>query len=252
MILFLRTIPFLVLLASSVAFWLLFWQRELWGVVLTAIAALILMAFLAKPRLRVVEFWAFFGLPTLFFLSSLATVFYLQSASAAMLLATAVGIILFVFLERVFFYVHAPALHRAYALEYLSVLMALLTIFFLSVALLGLRLFVLTPSVYLVCAFALLSFALSYLALWASKFEIQSVRLFSFAFALLLAQGFLVVLFLPTEFYTGGAFLALAFYLLFGLSRAHLLHKLDTRVRRRYVVLSICLFVLLSATARWV
>jgi ABC-type multidrug transport system permease subunit len=91
-----------------------------------------------------------------------------------------------------------------------------------------------------------------YGTLWASHVDSVKARPYALSAAILITELFAVISFLPTGFYTNAAFLALSVYVLLGLSREDVLHKLSKEVLRRYVILFCVLTLAIALTSQWI
>lgn len=235
---------FLLLLVSSFHPYLL--------VVLTGALVALLLARLLQWHIRTFQFWHLMGTPLLFLLSSFGPFFLLESLISKATLAVCVVSILFLFVEHVFSFTHLPVVYQPFTLEYLSGLLHILSVFFLSVLGFGLSLFLQTPLWMLSLIFFLILFFIVYGTLWVGKVDPHRARPYAFVGAVLMSELFAALSFLPTGFYSNAAFLALGVYVFLGLSRAHALHKLSREVLRRYIIVFVVLTLVITLTSQWI
>ncbi|MFA4845523.1 MAG: hypothetical protein WC654_03120 [Patescibacteria group bacterium] len=228
------------------------WWHPLLVVVLCACLCSLLLCRLLGFQVRTFQFWHLLGTPLLFMLSSFGLFFLLESPTAKIGLAVIVTILLFLFVEHVFSFIHLPVKYQPFTLEYLSQLLHVLSVFFLATLGFGMRLFLQTPLWMLSFAFFFVLAFIMYGTLWAGKVDSMKARPYAFVSALLITELFAVISFLPTGFYTNAAFLALGVYVLLGLSRADALHKLSKEVWRRYVILLVVLCAVIALTSQWI
>ena len=216
----------------------------------TVLVAL-LIARLLRWEVRTFQFWSLLGSPLLFLASSYGILLFLEQLYAQVILSVAVVVLLTLFLEHIFSYIHLPTLYQPFSIEHLGQLINILTLFFVSSVGFGLRLFLQMPLWILGVVFFLVSWFVIYGTLWASKVEHQRAKPYALAGAILMAQLFLAISFLPSGFYTSAAFVALAFYVFLGLTRASAHHRLSKTLLRRYVVITIILSTTIAFTSQW-
>jgi len=218
----------------------------------TALLALLILGRLLSWQIRTFQFWHLLGTPLLLLLSSFGPFFLLESLISKVILSVLVIALLFLFVEHVFSFVHLPVAYQPFTLEYLSGLLHILSVFFLSVLGFGLSLFLQAPLWMLSLIFFFILFFIVYGTLWVGKVDPQRAKPYAFAGAVLTTELFASLSFLPTGFYSNAAFLALGVYVFLGLSRAHALHKLSKEVLRRYLIVFMMLTVLIILTSQWV
>ncbi len=221
-------------------------------ILLTALFAGLLLARLLGWHVRTFQFWHLLGTPLLLLLSSFGSFFLLESATIKGALSLFVVVLLFLFVEQVFSFVHLPVAYQPFTLEYLTGLLHMLSVFFLSVLGFGLSLFLQTPLWLLSLVFFCILFFIVYGTLWVGKVEPARAKPYAFAGAVLTTELFASLSYLPTGFYSNAAFLALGVYVFLGLSRAHALHKLSKEVLRRYLLVCAALAILIATTSQWV
>ncbi len=254
MILLHRITPFLIALAVAAGFGLVLFVASvsiLLPIGLSFAIVFLLFCRLAQWQAASFLFWALVGVPSFFLASGFGAFLFLESEVVRIILAALVTFFTFLFAEQVFSYLHAPAVYQAYAIEHLSIMLNVLSVFFTGIVALGSHIFLQPPLWMLIPSFAALIFFLLYAALWVSKVDSVPARSFALVGALLLTELFSVILFLPIGYYAGAAFLAICLYVFLGLSRARFLQKLSRAVVWRYLAAGIILFVLIAGTAPW-
>jgi hypothetical protein len=219
----------------------------------TLAAAGLLYARLVGFAPRSFQFWMLFGTPLLFLLTSFGLLLFLESPVAQFSLAVIVSSFVFFFAEHVFSYVHVPINYETYAIEHLSLVMNVASVFFVSVAAFGTRVFLpeRAPLWFLAALFFGVSLFVVFGTLWASKVDVGRARLYAFCGALLVTEVFAAVTYLPTGFYTNAALIALAAYLFLGLTRAHFIEKLSPKIIRRYAVTAVIIAASVLGTSQW-
>jgi len=210
-----------------------------------------LLARLLGWNVRTFEFWHLLSTPVLLLISGYGLFFFLEQFYAKSILGIVLLVLLALFSEHIFSYIHLPAIYQPFSIEHLGQLMNILTLFFLSVAGFGLRLFLQVPLWILGIAFFVLSLLVIYGTLWASKVEDQRARPYALVGALLITELFIAIAFLPSGLYTSAAFMALTSYVFLGLTRANALYRLTGTLLRRYVFIFILLTATIIFTAQW-
>jgi len=228
------------------------WMHPLVAVVLTAMVFSLILARLIGWSVTTFQFWHLLGTPLLFVLSGFGAMLLLESMVIKLILAAVVTLLAFLFIELIFSYIHLPVNYQPFTLEYLSQLLHILSVFFISTLGFGMSLFLQTPLWLLSLIFFVILFFIVYGTLWAGKIEPSRARPYAFAGAALTTELFAALTFLPTGFYSNAAFLALGVYVFLGLSRAHALHKLSKEVLKRYMLLFLALTLIIAATSQWV
>jgi hypothetical protein len=254
MILFHRLSSFAIASVAAIGFFFLMslMLHPYVVVVCTSFICALILARLLSWQARTFQFWHLLGTPLLLLISSFGPFFLLENTMVKIGLATLVVVFLFLFVEHVFSFIHLPASYQPFTLEYLSGLLHIISVFFLSVLGFGLSLFLQAPLWVLCSVFFFVLFFMVYATLWASKVDLSRARPYAFAGAVLTTELFAALTFLPTGFYTNAALLALGVYVFLGLSRAHALHKLSQEVLRRYLFVFIILFLIIALTSQWV
>lgn len=207
---------------------------------------------LLEWEVRQASFWMFLLGPLLFLASAIFALFFLESIIVSWIVVVLVVSVLGFFSEQLFQYLHTPSTYQPYALEHFSLNITVLTVFFLSASLLGLRVFLQIP---LLLLFFVLFFCLFFLFMqtfWLSKIEGATLRWYAFSCALLVTEVCAAITLLPIGFWIGAALVMVVAYMLVGLVRARWLKKLSHTVIRRYVIVGSLLLLFILLTARWV
>lgn len=253
MILIHRLTPFAIGLLTSVGFLALLqdWVHPMLSVVLSIILIGFLYARLLHFQVRSFEFWYFLGIPILYLLASFGMLFLFEQAISSFLLSVLSVLFLVLFAEYVFQYTHLPSQYQPYSIEYLSLLLNVLTIFFVSSVAYGTNLLIQTSLWILSPIFFLLSLFILYGTLFVSKADPARSRPYAFAGSILTTEFFVTLAFLPSGLYTNAALITLFFYLFLGLTRAQVHHKLSASVVKRYLGVASVLFILILLSTDW-
>jgi len=253
MILLYRITPFLVAMVSALGFaaFLLRWMHPFIAVFVTVLLLLLLLARLLRFQLDTFSFWFFLGTAGIFLLSAFSVLFLFESMTTSLVVACVTIGLLTLFSEFIFLYTHIPSAYQPFSLEYLTLILNLLSIFFLTCFGFAIRLLVQIPLSFLSVSFFLLSFFLIYGMLWVSKSESVHTRFYAGFGAILFTELFIAISFLPTGFYTNAAFLTVFSYVFFGLTRAQVIHKLTKEVARRYLITAGVLLLFIGVSSQW-
>ena len=253
MIIFHRMIPIVFSLFVSIGFVLMILFKVH---PVAVIVPCVLLCGIALARLIQFDFSDFqnryfFGLPLVFLFASFSLLLFLESIFAQWSLAVVSTSFLFFFVEHVFHYLHLPARYQAYTIEHLSLVLSVLSIFFLSASGFGLRLFLNLSLWMLVLSFFALALFVIFGMLWVSKVDAKKAWPYAFAGTVLATEIFAVTMYLPTGFYVNASLVALFFYLFLGLTRAHFLDQLSTLLVKRYLMIASFLLIAILGTAQW-
>lgn len=253
MILIHRITPFAIGLIASLGFISLLrpWLSPVWSLIPTIVLISLLYGRLLHFKIRTFQFWHFLGTPILYLLSSFGMIFLFEQQMLSITLAVLSILFLLLFAEYIFQYTHLPSQYQPFSIEYLTLILNLLTIFFLSSVAYGTYLLIFAPLWILAPIFFLLSLFILYGTLWVSKADETRSKPFALAGSLLTTEFFIAFAFLPSGLYTNAAFITLFFYLFLGLTRAQVHHKLSQTVARRYLIVTVILFVLIIASSDW-
>ena len=254
MILLYRITPFLMAIVSALTFaaFIFRWAHPVLVMMLGFILVLFLLARLLRFQAQSFSFWFFLGTAIIFFLSTFSILFLFENLYASVAVAILSVVLLGLFTEFVFQYVHLPATYQPFSLEYLTLLLNLLSIFFLTCFGFAVRLLVQAPLSVLAIFFFLVSFFLVYGMLWVSKADVMQARFFAFFGAILFTELFVAISYFPTGFYTNAAFMTIFAYVFFGISRAHAIRKLSPVVVKRYLITSILLLLFIGLSSQWI
>lgn len=212
----------------------------------------LLLARLNKWQVTKAPFWMLIGIPFLLTASSFTFMLFLESQSETVALGLLTALLVFFFCEHLFTYVHLPAAYQTYAIEYLALMLNIVSVFVLASSAYAFRLFLHTPLYILLSGFFIVALFVFVSTLWVSKIEKEQVRAFSVCGAVILTELFAVMSFLPTGFLTNAAILTVFLYTFLGISRAHVAKKLSRRVLVRYLATTSVLIAVVFGTAQWV
>ncbi|MBI2550984.1 hypothetical protein HYV73_01400 [Candidatus Uhrbacteria bacterium] len=253
MILLHRVTPFFLAGITAWGFYVLLTEKmpPLFSVAVSVGVSALLAGRLLGFRIRESEFWYLWSLPILFLLSSFGFVFLLEQENMRIAVAATAALFVLFFSEHIFTFFHLPVRYQMHAIENISTLLLLLTVFFMESIAFFLRA-VLHPPIFLFLPFLLVGgYFLMQATLWTCKLEGKRVRMVSLGGSVLLAESFLVFSFLPSGPYTNALFVTLIAYAFLGVTRAFFLEKLSRSVVRRYTAAFVFLIALIVSTSTW-
>lgn len=198
-------------------------------------------------------FWVFLGVPLFCTASAFFFFLFLEASVAKWILAVTVVVVNGLYAENLFTFYHLPSAYQAYALEYLSLVIAVIASFFFTSGGYAANMFLQEFAPIWMSAIVVF-FASLFLTLamfWVSKVGFETGRRYAFAGAVLMTEMYVVLSFLPTSFVTDAAAFATLFYCYLGLMRAHVLERLSGRVVGRYALSGAGLLLLIFLTAQW-
>lgn len=198
------------------------------------------------------EFWQFFGLSFLFFLSSfLFCVSFLPSGLFRHFFVLLVTFLFYSVLENVFNFLYRIDVYQPHSLESLFNYLNLLIFFFLSLNFYGLIFFLNMSFWLLLFVFFLAVLLLSFYYFWANKILNRENMLHIFIITLILTEFFWAVSFLPTNFYVDSLLLLLIYYLMTIMSKYYILKILNKKLIKQHLIVAGAALLLILLTARW-
>ncbi len=253
MILIHRISPFVLAIMLSLGMYVIVFTsvQPVATAVAMIVCSLLLFGRLLQFEVRTFQFWNFVLTPVLFLVASLGMIFFLEQPSVIMMIAGLAVALILLYAEYVFQYIHLPATYQPYSLEYLSLFLNLLTVFFLSAVGFGLILLV-QISLGIVSLFALFCFVfVIYGTFWVSKAHESKIKPYTLGGSILMTELFIAISFLPTSHFTSAALMTVLFYLFIGLTRAHVLRTLSTPIIKHYLITSSVLLLAILLSSQW-
>jgi len=253
MLVALRTLPFFAAVVMAVGAMALFWfpGQPFLVIGATLVVLFFILAKLAGWSFRTADFWSFFALPFCLALSSLFLLLFVEGQGMKILIIVLATFLLWLFAENIFAFLYLSNSYQVNALEYLSLVVGVISVFFITTAFFALRLFFGFPLWLIVPFHAMIVFILFASVLWICKIEKTRLLSNTFGAVLLLAELFLCLAFLPASFFANAALLTLFFYLFLGIVRAHLLHRLNQTVLKHYLLAVGLITMIVIITTRW-
>lgn len=253
MILLHRITTFVLALCTAVIFAILLWAQDYFALAFViACFVPVLLARLLKWEFKRFVFWVFLLIPVFLLLSALLFFLFLESDSLKLIVALVVVLAMWLYSESIFTFYHLPSAYQAYTLEFLSLIVSILSAFFFTSGMYAMSLFMQLPVWIPALAVAAFIFFISMGVLWISKVAVQIALRFAIVGAVCLSQVYIVFSMLPTSFLSNAAGFAVILYTFLGLSRAEALDKLSKIVLVRYLAIGAALLLVIFATARWI
>ena len=253
MILLYRITPFFIGLVSALGFFGLnfSWIHPAILIPICLLLVVLFFARLLKWQINTFSFWFFLGTPCVFFAASFSIYLLTEDILSRILLGVFCSLLLMLFSEYVFQYIHLPSKYQPFSLEYLTLILNVLSIFFFTSLGFAARILLQAPLILLAgIAFALMYF-LVYGTLWVSKAETFRSHYYSALGSILLTEFFVALTFLPPGFYTNAAFLTVFSYVFLGLTRSQAIHKLGKDVILRYCITATILLIYIGMSSQW-
>lgn len=158
---------------------------------------------------------------------------------------------LFFYFRAIYLYLILPSAEKKIGLENISLYGNFLSFFFISSAIYGLQSFLNTPIWLLILVFLALSCLLIYQVFWSNKIGIKEGAVCMLVCCLVLTELAWSIFYLPFNFNVSGFILAIYCYILIGLARAYLQHRLNYRTVKLYLGLGLFSILAILFTARW-
>lgn len=255
MILLHRLTPFLLAASIAAGFGALILPapRLTWAVILLFVVTPLLLARLLLFEVRRPAFWVFLLVPLFLVASAFFFTLFLEGTRDQIMVAAFVVLPVALYAENLFTFYHLPRAYQAYSLEYLTLVITILGGFFYASGAYAAHIFLpdFVPLWLPVITTFVVVLSLTLAVFWVSKIGFETGRRYALAGAVMLTECFFLIALLPTSFVTNAAAFTALFYGYLGLTRAHVLEKLNAELVRRYVVVGSVLLLLIFLTAQW-
>lgn len=254
MILLHRITSFVLALLVAVGFFVLISYPQQSGLAVLIMLALVPLLFgrLLTWEFKRPSFWIFLGTPTFFLLASVFVFLFLENDLTKIFLAVITIIGIWLYAENIFSFYHLPSAYQAYALEYLSLAIYVVSVFFFASGAYATQLFLQLPVWVPALAMFWATLSITIGVFWVSKVAQETSIAFAVSGAIIMTELYVVLALLPTSYMTNAAALAVFLYIFLGLSRAHVLDKLSATVLKRYLAIGSFFLIIIFVTARWV
>ena len=251
MLIFKRFLIWLVPIFTLIAFKLIFFNPRWIYWILPALALFLVFIIWHLNNYQLKKFKIFLITPLILLFSSTLFVAFLKTKTLKYFIVLVLAVFLAVFLETLFLSLYKPDRYQIGSLENISGYLNLISLFFLVSGLYGLLIFLVIPLWILALVLLVVSALLTYEIMAVSEILFSKSWSYIIIFSLILLELFWVISFLPTSVYVNGLIIALAYYVMAGLSRNWLLGNLEKSVIKRYLLVSLVCFIVILITAKW-
>lgn len=216
--------------------------------------ALFLVSFvlISGKEARHGTFWFLAVPPVALVFGATVFLFLLENPSVGIGVAVFASALTALFGYTHFLFVRQPARYQPYSLESLSLAANLAAFFLIGASILGYVALLSLPHWVVPSTVLGVSGLLVAETLWVSKVRGERLPGLVIAGSLLLAEAAAALLLLPVSFLVAGASLAVAYYAVVGILRAHALAACNARVVQRYAGVALLAVVAIVGTARWI
>ncbi len=160
-------------------------------------------------------------------------------------------LLLYFYLRYCFLFFLCPQLYQKGSIENISSFGNFFLFFLLASSLYGFESF-LNISVWILSLIMLvIIFFVIYQVFWANYINIIKYFLYICLFCLILIELFWSLLFLPFNYNVLGAILAFCYYVLIGIGRHYLLHRLNRQLIKLYLLVGFLSIFIIILTTRW-
>ncbi|MFA4917550.1 MAG: hypothetical protein WC560_12890, partial [Syntrophales bacterium] len=203
MLVFLRTFPILSGLTMAIGSMALFWfPGQPFIVLVSALAVLFfLLAKLAGWNFKKNDFWVLFGIPFFLALASFFLLFFIEGSTMKVLVITLATFLIWLFAENLFTYLQLPNAYQVNALEYLSLVINMVSVYFFTTGIFAARLFLGLPLWLTLPLFAGAIFLMIAATLWICKIEKDRLIPSALGGTILFTELFFVFTLLPSGFF---------------------------------------------------
>ena len=197
-------------------------------------------------------FWYLALPPVALVFGACAFLFLIESVSVSVGVVVFTSLLVTIYGHTHFLFVRQPARYQPYALESLSLALNLAAFFFVGGSVLGYVSLLSLPQWLAASVVFGMSGLMVAETLWVSKVRGDRLPGLVIVGAALLAETAVALLLLPLSFFVAGAALAVSYYLVVGLIRAHALAACGPAVVRRYAIVALTAVLFIVGTARWI
>lgn len=206
---------------------------------------------LTGRKLKNGKLWRFLIAPLIFIAGSLLFLSFLEGFYLRQFLCLISAGLLGIFLEMAYLWFYSRPKYQPNALENISAHLNLLTVFLISSSASSLIIFINFPFWPLILIYTLLVLLLTYQLCWVDNIIFPASWPYIIVVTAATVEVFLAVSFLPTSAYVSGLIVALIYYLTTGLLRNLFLGVKEKKVIKRYLLISLAVFLVIIITAKW-
>jgi hypothetical protein len=146
---------------------------------------------------------------------------------------------------------YQPVKYQPYALENISAYVNLVSVFFMGASFHSSMIFLGTSGAMSSLFVFIFTLVLVIQMIWINKIVLRGNYLVAIMLSLLVTEIFWATVFLPSSYLVNGLIMAISYYFLVGIFRYWLLNSLDRKVFKRYIIISLSIFIVIALSARW-
>lgn len=206
---------------------------------------------LAWKKIELKEIWQFLIPPVFLVATSYIFIFFIEGVLYTQLFIFFVVFLYGNFIENTFLYLYQPVKYQPYALENISAYVNLASMFFMGASFHSSIIFLNTSGAMSSLFIFIFTMVMVIQMIWINKIVLRGNYLIVVIIALLVTEIFWSTVFLPSSYLVNGLIMALSYYFLVGILRYWLLNSLDRKVFKRYIIISLSIFIVIALSARW-
>lgn len=248
-----RFIPLISsLVMAGMLEWLIYQPLLVWGVVAvvccSGVAASVMVS---RSEVRGGR-WHFAVLALLYCISVLVFLLLLHQPLLKHVQIISAAIVWWLWLEQLYRFHYQPNQYVPFSVANVTSLVTVLTSFFLISAAFAFKLFLGYPIWAMTVITAGAGFLFTIEMIWSEKLSPWRYWIMPITIALLTAELFWTLSYLPSSYLVNGFLLTVMLYVIVNLGRFRMKQELQPVIVRRYLLISALVVLLVVATARWV
>jgi len=206
--------------------------------------------FICKKKLNK-NFLHFLILPFCFSVSGFLFLIFLVNLTLYHVLVVLIALILYFLVKQYYLYFYFPLKYQPYSLESLSVYIIMAAIFFLFSSLFAARILLRFDLILLLLIMVVMLSLIVYYFYWINKISFNRSKIFIIITALIAAELFVAISYLPTSYYVNAFMITISLYLVLNLGKLFLLDLLNKRRIINHIVVATIALLAVILTARW-
>ncbi len=163
-----------------------------------------------------------------------------------------VTILLYYYFRFLYFYLINPSKYKKHSLEFFSSYANFLSIYLLTSAIFGFQTFLNTPIWFLMLLMLIFVIMIVYEAIWINQIIGPKSYFYITLICLTIFELAWAISFLTLSYYILGLLIAIAYYVLIGLVRFHLLDIINRKIIKTYLTLGFASLLIVLLTAHWI
>ncbi|MEK7203176.1 MAG: hypothetical protein AAB653_02560 [Patescibacteria group bacterium] len=246
-------LPLLISIIVFIFLEVFFYYPKMIYVIFVLINLTIFFAFWQLTKISNInkQWWNFLILPALMSSTIIAYSIFLNNKILIQSLFIVDVIFLYFYLRCVYYYLIYPQSYELFSIENISSYGNWLTFFFMAVTVYGLQSFLNLPVWLLETVMLAIIILIVYQIIWVNKIDFKKGLPYILICCLILIELSWSISFLPFNYNIAGLILAIGYYVLIGLTKDHLLDKLDQKALKAYLAVGLTSLFLILLTAQW-